>query len=107
MNDPDSLNAWYEDRLVGYLWRSPVGAIGGECAGALSILPVERSPTDDRNYRLLSDEEVSRLIAQRGRIHAASSENARPRLSFRDHGNTSAKPKLPSILQRMVASIVI
>ncbi len=150
MIDPDSLNAWYEDRLVGYLWRSPAGAIGfryepdwieaggfpvscslplatdeissadnvahrffanllpeggvreqlvrdlkipntdfdllraigGECAGALSILPVERSPTDDRNYRPLPDEELSRLIAQRGRIHAALPENARPRLSL-------------------------
>ena len=150
MIDPDSLNAWHEDRLVGYLWRSPVGAIGfrydpgwikaggfpvscslplapdevssadnvahrffanllpeggvreqlvrdlkipntdfdllraigGECAGALSILPVERSPTDDGNYRPLPDEELSRLIAQRGRIHAALPENARPRLSL-------------------------
>ena len=28
MNDPDALNVWFDDRLVGYLWRNPVGAIG-------------------------------------------------------------------------------
>lgn len=162
MIDPDSLNAWYEDRLVGYLWRSPVGAIGfryepgwieadgfaiscslplapdeisnadnvahrffanllpeggireqlvrdlkipntdfdllraigGECAGALSILPVERSPNDDRNYRPLPDEELSRLIAQRGRIHAALPENVRPRLSL-----AGAQNKCPVLIR--------
>ena len=143
MIDPDSLNAWYEDRLVGYLWRNPTGvigfryepgwiesggfsiscslplaqdefsgadstahrffanllpeggareqlvrdlkipntdfdllrALGGECAGALSILPVEREPADDEYYRPLPEEELSRLIAQRGRIHAVLPEN--------------------------------
>ena len=28
MIDPDALNVWFEDRLVGYLWRNPIGAIG-------------------------------------------------------------------------------
>ena len=28
MIDPDALNVWFNDRLVGYLWRNPVGAIG-------------------------------------------------------------------------------
>lgn len=28
MIDPDSLNVWFEDRLVGYLWRNSVGTIG-------------------------------------------------------------------------------
>ena len=28
MIDPDALNVWFEDRLVGYLWRNPTGAIG-------------------------------------------------------------------------------
>ena len=150
MIDPDSLNVWYEDRLAGYLWRDPAGAIGfryepgwiesggfpiscslplapdefsgadstahrffanllpeggarehlvrdlkipntdfdllrafgGECAGALSILPVEREPADDENYCLLPEKELSRLIAQRGRIHAVLPENVRPRLSL-------------------------
>jgi hypothetical protein len=28
MIDPDALNVWFEDRLVGYLWRNPIGTIG-------------------------------------------------------------------------------
>ncbi|MFQ5644745.1 MAG: HipA N-terminal domain-containing protein, partial [Thiogranum sp.] len=28
MIDPDALHVWLENRLVGYLWRNPVGAIG-------------------------------------------------------------------------------
>ncbi len=28
MIDPDALNVWNEQRLVGYLWRNPVGYIG-------------------------------------------------------------------------------
>lgn len=150
MLDPDSLNAWFENRLVGYLWRNPAGAIGfryepawidsggfpiscslplapdeissadstahrffanllpeggvreqlvrdlkipntdfdllraigGECAGALSILSVERSPADDRDYRPLQEEELAQLITRHGRIHAVLPENVRPRLSL-------------------------
>lgn len=28
MIDPDTLNVWNEQRLVGYLWRNPIGTIG-------------------------------------------------------------------------------
>ncbi|MCA1803809.1 MAG: HipA N-terminal domain-containing protein [Xanthomonadaceae bacterium] len=28
MSDPGRLNLWHEQRLVGWLWRNPVGAIG-------------------------------------------------------------------------------
>ena len=28
MSDPDALNVWHEQRLVGQLWRNPAGAIG-------------------------------------------------------------------------------
>ena len=28
MIDPDALNVWNEQRLVGYLWRNPIGYIG-------------------------------------------------------------------------------
>ena len=28
MIDPDALNVWFEDQLVGYLWRNTTGAIG-------------------------------------------------------------------------------
>ncbi|VAW78874.1 Toxin HigB / Protein kinase domain of HipA [hydrothermal vent metagenome] len=150
MIDPDALNVWFEDRLVGHLWRNPVGAIGfryesnwisaggftisrtlplttedflaedsvahrffanllpeggvrdhvvrdlkisntdfdllraigGECAGAISLLSVEREPSKDRSYRLLPDEELARLIARRGQIYAAWPKDKRPRLSL-------------------------
>ena len=150
MIDPDALNVWFEDRLVGYLWRNPIGAIGfryepdwintggfavsrtlplatedfsaedsvahrffanllpeggvrdhivrdlkisntdfdllraigGECAGAISILSGERNPSEVRSYRPLPHKELARLIARRGQIYAALPEDKRPRLSL-------------------------
>ena len=38
MIDPDALNVWFDDRLVGYLWRNPVGGIGFRYEPALSCL---------------------------------------------------------------------
>jgi len=148
--DPDALNVWNEQRLVGYLWRNPVGyigfrydaewitaggfavsrtlplraddfaaedvtahrffanllpeggvrehivrdlkipetdfdllrAIGGECAGALSILPVERSPSEQRYYRPITDEALANLAARRGQVYADWPADERPRLSL-------------------------
>ena len=57
-------------------------AIGGECAGALSILPLGREPAREQHYHPLSDEALARLAARRGRIHTAGSEDERPRLSL-------------------------
>ncbi|MEE9492682.1 MAG: HipA N-terminal domain-containing protein [Gammaproteobacteria bacterium] len=57
-------------------------AIGGECAGAISILPVEREPSEDRSYRPLPNQELARLIAQRGQIYAILPKDKRPRLSL-------------------------
>jgi serine/threonine-protein kinase HipA len=162
MIDPDALNVWFEDRLVGYLWRNPVGAIGfryepdwintggfaiswslplatedfsaensvahrffanllpeggvrehivrdlkipntdfdllraigGECAGALSILSVERHPSDDRSYRPLPDKELAKLIALRGQIYAAWPKDKRPRLSL-----AGAQDKCPVLIR--------
>ena len=162
MIDPDALNVWFDDRLVGYLWRNPVGAIGfryepdwinnngfaisltlplatedfsydasvahrffanllpeggvrehivrdlkipntdfdllraigGECAGALSILPVERTPSDDRHYRPLPDKELAQLIARRGQIYAAWPKDKRPRLSL-----AGAQDKCPVLIR--------
>jgi serine/threonine-protein kinase HipA len=150
--DPDALNVWNEQRLVGYLWRNPLGyigfrydaewittggfavsrtlplraddfaaedvtahrffanllpeggvrehivrdlkipdtdfdllrAIGGECAGALSILPVERSPSEQRYYRPITDEALANLAARRGLVYADWPAHERPR---RDHGS--------------------
>ena len=57
-------------------------AIGGECAGALSILPPDRKPSREYHYRKLDDEELARLAARRGRIYTAGSLEERPRLSL-------------------------
>ncbi len=162
MIDPDALNVWNEQRLVGTLWRNPVGyigfhyapewiasggfavshtlplgsddfaaedsiahryfanllpeggvrehivrdlkipnsdfellrAIGGECAGALSILPVERLPSGERHYRPLSDEDLAKLVARRGQIYAAWPADERPRLSL-----AGAQDKCPVLLR--------
>ena len=161
----DESGVWFEDRLVGYLWRNSVGyigfryesswlnaensgnhfaisrtlpltpddftaeeglahrffanllpegdvrshivrdlkiantdfdllrAIGGECAGALTILPVEQSPTKDRRYRPLADIELAQLVARRGQIYAAWPANERPRLSL-----AGAQDKCPVLI---------
>lgn len=149
MLDPDGLNVWSGQRLVGHLWRNVQGAmgfsyddawresngyaisntlplrsgdfrpedaaahrffanllpeggvrdqivrdlkipntdfdllraIGGECAGALSILQAEYQPTDEYEYLKLSEQEVARLVARRGHV-ATWSANDRPRLSL-------------------------
>lgn len=150
MNDPDTLNLWHEQRLVGQLWRNTTGAIGfrydpewitgggfavsrslplavrefapeestaqrwfanllpegavrehivrdlklpntdfdllraigGECAGALSILPVDRQPSGQREYRPLTEKDLADLAARRGQIYAVWPADERPRLSL-------------------------
>lgn len=57
-------------------------AIGGECAGALSIIPVERLPSGERRYHPISDEDLANLVARRGQIYAAWPADERPRLSL-------------------------
>ncbi len=162
MIDPDALNVWNEQRLVGYLWRNRIGyigfrydpawittggfavsctlplttddfvpedgvahrffanllpeggvrdhivrdlkipntdfdllrAIGGECAGALSIFPVEQAPSAERNYHLISDDELANLIAQRGQIYAGGLADERPRLSL-----AGAQDKCPVLVR--------
>ncbi|MDS4069687.1 MAG: type II toxin-antitoxin system HipA family toxin [Candidatus Competibacter sp.] len=162
MIDPDALNVWSEQRLVGYLWRNSFGqigfrydaewiaaggfavsrtlppdagdaaaeegvahrffanllpeggvrerivralripntdfdllrAIGGECAGALSILPVERQPSGERHYRPLTDQDLANLVARRGQIYAAWPAAERPRLSL-----AGAQDKCPILVQ--------
>lgn len=39
-------------------------AVGGECAGAISLLPQESEPKEDGNYCPLDDEQLNALIAE-------------------------------------------
>lgn len=39
-------------------------AIGGECAGAVSIFPEGTRPLEEKGYREISDEELDRIIAE-------------------------------------------
>jgi serine/threonine-protein kinase HipA len=57
-------------------------AIGGECAGALSILPVDQQPSGQRQYRLLTERDLANLAARRGQITAGWLSDERPRLSL-------------------------
>lgn len=68
-------------------------AIGGECAGALSILPVEQQPSPHYDYHPISDEELANLVARRGHVYTWSS-NALPRLSL-----AGAQDKCPILVR--------
>lgn len=57
-------------------------AIGGECAGGFYILPEEREPSDEQNYRRLRESELSRMITRPGHVFAALPQEQRPRLSL-------------------------
>jgi serine/threonine-protein kinase HipA len=57
-------------------------AIGGECAGALSILPVAQQPSGQRQYRALTEKDLADLAARRGQIYASFPADERPRLSL-------------------------
>jgi len=158
----DTLVLWYEDRLVGRLWRNTTGAIGfryapewigddsfdvsrslpqttdefapedgtahrwfanllpeggvreriardlkiantdfellraigGECAGALSILPEDQTPSSNWKYQTLEDAELAQLVARRGQIYASRPADDRPRLSL-----AGAQDKCPILLK--------
>ncbi|MCK4841220.1 MAG: type II toxin-antitoxin system HipA family toxin [Methylococcales bacterium] len=137
----DELNVWYEDQLIGYLWRDkqgimsfkydddwnqfplsislplnkipdsliahrffanllPEGAardrlcirlrcvdtdfdilreIGSECAGAISILPIEKQPNLNQSYKKLDNEVLIKIIETRG---ASIGLEDKPRLSL-------------------------
>lgn len=67
-------------------------AIGGDCAGALVILPPGRQPQHDGAYQPLALDKLSRWAAFRERYALMDSDNdeARPRLSL-----AGAQDKLP------------
>jgi serine/threonine-protein kinase HipA len=161
MIDPDALTVWNNQRLVGHLWRNPVGAIGfrydpqwitqngfavshslppgsddftpedgvahrffanllpeggvreqivrdlkisntdfnllraigGECAGALSVLSVEQQPSTHYAYHPITDLELDNLVARRGQMYTWPTKE-RPRLSL-----AGAQDKCPILVR--------
>ena len=69
-------------------------AIGGECAGALSILTVDQHPSGQRHYHPLTEDELANLAARRGQIFASWPVEERPRLSL-----AGAQDKCPVLLR--------
>ena len=68
-------------------------AIGGECAGALSILPQGQQPSAERSYIPITEKELATLVAQRGRPWSWPEEK-KSRFSL-----AGAQDKLPVLLQ--------
>ncbi len=57
-------------------------AIGGECAGALSILPVEQQPSTRYQSTHIDNTGLRQLITRRGYIFGNHTDTERPRLSL-------------------------
>lgn len=57
-------------------------AIGGECAGALSILPSDYEPSEKSHYRKLTSEDLKRILLRKGIVSGLTSSKERPRLSL-------------------------
>ena len=68
-------------------------AIGGECAGALSVLPEQQKPSAQHSYRPINDEELTALVSHRGQPYSWSGEK-RPRFSL-----AGAQNKLPILVR--------
>ena len=68
-------------------------AIGGECAGTLSVLPGHRQPPTEQSYRFIDDEELATLVAQRGQPYFFS-EKERPRFAL-----AGAQNKIPILVR--------
>ena len=56
--------------------------IGGECAGALSILPERLSPQVDAHYHKITEEELYQMTLRKGAIINFNNDKQRPRLSL-------------------------
>lgn len=68
-------------------------AIGGECAGALSIFPTGHQPPTEQSYRPIDNEKLGALVAQRGQPYFWSGEK-RPRFSL-----AGAQNKFPILVR--------
>ena len=55
-------------------------AIGGECAGALSILPTDFMVSKQAHYEKITDEKLKQIILRKGRISSFNHEKEYPRL---------------------------
>jgi len=71
-------------------------AIGGECAGALSLLQAEQVPAKRHSYHRITDEELERLIRRRGVVRTSTEVNY-PRLSL-----AGAQDKCPVLVEKDV-----
>ncbi len=76
------------DTDFGLLW-----AIGGECAGALSILQAEHQPSTECAYHEISDDELANLVARHGQVYTWTASK-RPRLSL-----AGAQDKCPILVE--------
>ncbi len=68
-------------------------SIGGECAGALVVLPLEQRPDASRKYREISEQDFTDLIRRGGQIDGLHRSD-RPRLSL-----AGAQDKCPILLR--------
>ncbi len=68
-------------------------AIGGECAGALSLLPQGQQPSAEGSYIPITEKELATLVTQRGRPWSWPEEK-KSRFSL-----AGAQDKLPVLLQ--------
>jgi len=57
-------------------------AVGGDCAGALSIVPVDHAAPDGARYRKLSESELKKIIIQKKIDLSHFTNTNRPRLSL-------------------------
>jgi serine/threonine-protein kinase HipA len=67
---------------------------GGDCAGALSILPCETEPDGGSGYQVLSGTELHELVLRRGTVIQPPGAGPRPRLSL-----AGAQDKCPVLLR--------
>ena len=68
-------------------------AIGGECAGALSLLQVEHQPSTEHEYHTFPDDQLTNFVLRRGQGYTWAI-NERPRLSL-----AGAQDKCPVLVE--------
>ncbi|MDQ2993930.1 MAG: type II toxin-antitoxin system HipA family toxin [Pseudomonadota bacterium] len=57
-------------------------ALGGECAGAFSLLQIDQKPNNKSSYKKLSNAELTKILERKGQVFSLTSANDRPRLSL-------------------------